>query len=233
MALWKDLGKGKSYSADGFSETVEVFPPAEIESPKIQLAERKKADKDESLIGVGFTVEGKIEGKGDVRIAGHFKGDVQVKGNLVVESGGLIAGEIKADTVTIGGHVDGNIDASDQVNLLDSAQFVGDLKAPTLTVASGSRMRGRVEFGWEEQGERRNENKKTTEKGQDRPVSIRKSADLPLEETPMEETRICPHCKATTLKSAVSCPVCRHLLKLAPDQSTPKERREAAPAAPR
>jgi len=26
----------------------------------------------------------------------------------------------------------------------------GDLKAGTLTVASGSRMRGRVEFGWDE-----------------------------------------------------------------------------------
>lgn len=232
MALWKDLGKGKSYTADGFSETVEVFPPAEIESLKTQPAERKKAGRDESLIGVGFTVEGKIEGEGDVRIAGHFKGDVQVKGNLVIEIGGLVAGEIKADTVTLGGHVEGNINASDQVNLLDSAQLVGDLKAPSLTVASGSKMRGRVEFGWDGQGGKRNENK-ATEKGQDRPVSIKKSADLPLEETRIEETRICPHCKATTSKGAVSCPVCRHLLKSAPDPSVSKDRKEVAPAAQR
>jgi hypothetical protein len=31
---------------------------------------------------------------------------------------------------------------------MESAQMVGDLKAATLTVASGSRMRGHVEFGW-------------------------------------------------------------------------------------
>jgi hypothetical protein len=27
------------------------------------------------------------------------------------------------------------------------------------------------------------------------------------------ETRICPHCKATILKSALSCPACNHVLK--------------------
>lgn len=27
------------------------------------------------------------------------------------------------------------------------------------------------------------------------------------------ETRVCPHCKATILKSATSCPACRHVLK--------------------
>jgi hypothetical protein len=27
------------------------------------------------------------------------------------------------------------------------------------------------------------------------------------------ESRICPHCKATILKSSVSCPLCRHVLR--------------------
>jgi hypothetical protein len=27
------------------------------------------------------------------------------------------------------------------------------------------------------------------------------------------ESRICPHCKATILKSSVSCPTCRHVLR--------------------
>ncbi|HXG50683.1 MAG TPA: hypothetical protein VNN77_04645 [candidate division Zixibacteria bacterium] len=29
------------------------------------------------------------------------------------------------------------------------------------------------------------------------------------------ESRICPHCKATILKSAVSCPICQHALRFA------------------
>jgi hypothetical protein len=27
------------------------------------------------------------------------------------------------------------------------------------------------------------------------------------------ESRLCPHCKATILKSSVACPLCRHLLR--------------------
>ncbi|MBI2174605.1 MAG: polymer-forming cytoskeletal protein, partial [Candidatus Omnitrophica bacterium] len=99
------------------------------------------------MIGVGLAIEGKIEGEGDVRIAGNFKGDVRVKGNLIVEAGA----HISADTVTVGGQVDGNINASTQVKRLESGQLIGDLKAKSLTVAAGSRMRGRVEFGWDEQ----------------------------------------------------------------------------------
>lgn len=29
------------------------------------------------------------------------------------------------------------------------------------------------------------------------------------------ESRSCPHCKATILKSATSCPICRHMLRAA------------------
>ena len=37
-----------------------------------------------------------------------------------------------------------------RVELLASGILVGDLNADSLTVAAGSRMRGRVEFGWTE-----------------------------------------------------------------------------------
>jgi len=30
------------------------------------------------------------------------------------------------------------------------------------------------------------------------------------------ESRTCPHCKATILKSSISCPLCRHVLRFAP-----------------
>ncbi|HWO40828.1 MAG TPA: hypothetical protein VNO43_03390 [Candidatus Eisenbacteria bacterium] len=30
------------------------------------------------------------------------------------------------------------------------------------------------------------------------------------------ESRTCPHCKATILKSSVFCPLCRHVLRFAP-----------------
>jgi cytoskeletal protein CcmA (bactofilin family) len=55
---------------------------------------------------------------------------------------------VRANSVTIGGEVEGNIESAASVEMLSTGVLTGDLKAGTLTVASGSRMRGKVEFGW-------------------------------------------------------------------------------------
>jgi cytoskeletal protein CcmA (bactofilin family) len=102
----------------------------------------------ESVIASDLVIEGKIEGSGHVRIAGKFKGDVHVQGNLTIENGAQLTGEVRADAVIVGGELSGNIEAATRVELLQTGVLNGDLKAGSLTVAAGSRMRGRVEFGW-------------------------------------------------------------------------------------
>jgi len=102
----------------------------------------------ESVFGPDVSIEGKIEGETAVRIAGKFKGDIQIKGDLNIEKGARIAAKIHAANVSISGDLDGNLTATGQVKLLESGQIIGDLKASSLTVASGSRMRGHVEFGF-------------------------------------------------------------------------------------
>ncbi|MGH8228034.1 MAG: bactofilin family protein [Steroidobacteraceae bacterium] len=111
---------------------------------------RERAEARESLIAADLTIEGKIEGSGHVRIAGSFKGDVHVQGNLTIEAGARLTGQVRANTVTVGGELHGNIDAAARVELLETGLVAGDVKASSLTVAAGSRMRGQVEFGWEE-----------------------------------------------------------------------------------
>jgi cytoskeletal protein CcmA (bactofilin family) len=106
----------------------------------------------ESVLSAELTIEGKIEGAGHVRIAGRFKGDVHVQGNVTIEQGAVVTGEVKAEIVIIAGQLDGNVDASLRVELLSTGLLNGDLKAGSLTVAAGSRMRGRAEFGWNEKG---------------------------------------------------------------------------------
>ncbi len=103
-----------------------------------------------SLVAAGLTIEGKIDGSGHVRIAGRFNGEVHVRGDLTVEQGAQISGEIRAETMVVGGEVEGNIPATARVELSESGVLTGDLKASSLTVAAGSRMRGKVEFGWDE-----------------------------------------------------------------------------------
>ncbi|HEY0528222.1 MAG TPA: polymer-forming cytoskeletal protein [Gemmatimonadaceae bacterium] len=126
---------------DTFSTPAPSFEPA----PRPRSADRK-----ETVIAAGLTIDGKIEGAGHVRMAGRFKGDVNVDGDLTIEPGAQITGSVRASTVTIAGDLEGNIDGAERVELLASGVLKGDLKAGSLTVASGSRMRGNVSFGWDE-----------------------------------------------------------------------------------
>lgn len=104
----------------------------------------------ESILAAGLTIEGKIEGNGNIRVAGRFKGNVNVKGELMIEPGASIDGEVKAETVLVGGEVHGHIVAKSRVEFKESGTLIGDLKAGSLIVAAGSKMRGKVEFGWKE-----------------------------------------------------------------------------------
>jgi cytoskeletal protein CcmA (bactofilin family) len=143
MAVWNQTTPEESKDK---SPATPVMP---VQSTPISTAkESAPKTRGESIFGTGVTIEGKIEGDADVRIAGKFKGEIQVKGDLNIEKGARLAAKISAANVTIGGELEGNVVASAQVKLLESGQLLGDLKASTLTVAAGSRMRGHVEFGW-------------------------------------------------------------------------------------
>jgi cytoskeletal protein CcmA (bactofilin family) len=162
MALWKETGSNPSPSASGTpaagtASTVTEFhkPP---ERPAVEPATaadtaRRPAVRTtgtESVIAAELAIEGKIVGGGDVRIAGRFKGDVQVDGNFRIDQGARLEGLVRAGVVVVGGELQGNIDAAKQVDVLSTGVIVGDVKAASITVAAGSRMRGHVEFGWEE-----------------------------------------------------------------------------------
>jgi cytoskeletal protein CcmA (bactofilin family) len=99
-----------------------------------------------------ITIEGKIEGAGHVRLAGKFKGDVNVQGDLTIENNAKLNGSVRAKKITVAGELEGNIESASQVELQQSGVLIGDLKAGSLTVAAGSRMRGQVEFGWDDNG---------------------------------------------------------------------------------
>ena len=146
MVVWNQPAQERQ------EETPRVEPPttahavlAPVPAPVVKEIAPKAR---ESILGPGDAIEGTIEGDADLRIAGKFKGDIQIKGDISIEKGAYIAAKIDAAIVTIAGALEGNVVASSQVRLLESGQLIGDLKAPTLTVAAGSRMRGHVEFGW-------------------------------------------------------------------------------------
>jgi cytoskeletal protein CcmA (bactofilin family) len=131
-------------------ERTNVAPLSPEAARRPPVKETPRGDMKESVIASDLTIEGKIIGSGHVRIAGRFKGDVQVDGNVTLDSGAHLEGQVKASVVVVGGELLGNIDNAKRVELLEGGVISGDVKAGSLTVAAGSRMRGQVEFGWDD-----------------------------------------------------------------------------------
>jgi len=159
MALWKEnmsskpsptalpdiKDAGRFEAAPATADFVAAPAPTPVK-PRMETDRPRK----ESLIAADLTIEGKIEGAGSVRIAGRFKGDVNVQGDLTIEAGAKLTGGVRAKRVIIAGELEGNIDGAQRVELLEGGVLIGDVKAGSLTVAAGSRMRGQADFGWED-----------------------------------------------------------------------------------
>ena len=162
MAFFKDTAGGAREPGSPPLEALQRAPaaaapdtlrrPAERAETRTESRTEPGAESKESFFAAGLTIEGKIEGAGHVRIAGRFKGDVNVQGNLTIDGGAHLTGQVRAKNVIVAGELHGNIDGAERVELLSTGLLIGDLKVGSLTVAAGSRMRGQVEFGWGEKG---------------------------------------------------------------------------------
>ena len=157
MAIWKESTATRlpPMPTPETKEPVRFDAPPKPEIAPAPMARVETAQpRKESVIASDLTIEGKIEGGGSVRIAGKFKGDVNVQGDLTIEAGAKLTGAVRADKVTIAGELEGNVEQASLVDLQHSAVVVGDVKAASLTVAAGARLRGQAEFGWDEKGSR-------------------------------------------------------------------------------
>jgi cytoskeletal protein CcmA (bactofilin family) len=155
MAIFNQQPAAKKEAASFTPDTppFREAPNTAASEPAVTPAAPRRASEPqskESLIASDITIEGKIEGTGHVRIAGRFKGDVNVQGDLTIEAGAKLSGGVRAKRVVIAGELEGNIEGAERVELLEGGVLIGDVKAGSLTVAAGSRMRGQADFGWED-----------------------------------------------------------------------------------
>lgn len=156
MSLWKENTVAKPAPDPTYTPAFEPKEPARVETaPKPEPPRAAPAPaavpttgpRKESLIAADVTIEGKIEGGGSVRIAGKFKGDVNVQGDLTIEAGAKLTGSVRADKVVISGELEGNVLGASSIDLQQTGVVVGDLKSRSLAVAAGATMRGKAEFG--------------------------------------------------------------------------------------
>jgi cytoskeletal protein CcmA (bactofilin family) len=150
MALWDKPESGPAAPPAGNPLASSALSQDTTAKP----APKERTEMKESLIASGLTIEGKINGNGHVRVAGKFKGDIQVEGNVHIDAGAKVEGQVKASEVIVSGELQGNIESAKRVELQQGGTINGDVKAGSLTVAAGARMRGSVDFGFDEASSR-------------------------------------------------------------------------------
>ncbi|MGH7284729.1 MAG: bactofilin family protein, partial [Polyangiaceae bacterium] len=100
---------------------------------------------DVAILGRSTHVRGRVTGAASVEIAGRVDGEVDVSGDVTVESGGLVGANVSGRRLVIRGAIKGDLTGSESIALEDGAKVVGDVRAPRIAIAQGALLRGYVQ----------------------------------------------------------------------------------------
>jgi cytoskeletal protein CcmA (bactofilin family) len=98
-----------------------------------------------TVISRSAHVRGRVSGDSNLEIHGRVDGEVDVTGELVVDTHALVAANLTARRLIIRGAVKGDLTAVEGVVLEDGARVVGDVRAPRISIAPGALLRGYVQ----------------------------------------------------------------------------------------
>ncbi len=99
-----------------------------------------------TTIAPGTKVKGSVTGKAPLRIEGQLDGKVLLDGLVTVAKGGLVTGEVKADTVQVSGKLIGNVTGRERVEVLAGGSLEGDVSSPRFVIIEGAFYKGNVEM---------------------------------------------------------------------------------------
>lgn len=95
-----------------------------------------------TILGRGSSFEGKLTFEGTVRIDGHFAGEINTDGTLIIGESAQVEANIQAAIVVVHGRVRGDVVASESMEIRSPARVEGNLSTPNLTIEKGSFFEG-------------------------------------------------------------------------------------------
>lgn len=99
-----------------------------------------------TIIADDVEINGSIKCSGSIKMAGKINGDVTTAGDVSVEKGAAIKGNVVAASVVVHGMIKGNITAKERIELKGSARVSGDIRARRLVVEEGVSLVGKSEI---------------------------------------------------------------------------------------
>lgn len=95
-----------------------------------------------NILGNGTTLTGELKSNGDFRIDGILKGNIEVKGKLVVGASGSVEGEVICQNADISGEIKGKISVSETLTLKSTARLFGEITTSKLAIEPDAQFTG-------------------------------------------------------------------------------------------
>jgi cytoskeletal protein CcmA (bactofilin family) len=111
-----------------------------------KTSETQSAEKLNRIVS-GTDIEGVVNSDSNIRIDGNVKGDIHVKGRLVVGATGTIRGEVVCENADIEGQVTGKITVNGLLSLKSTARLDCDIQTKKLAIEPGAVFTGKCEMG--------------------------------------------------------------------------------------
>ena len=90
----------------------------------------------------GTEIVGDVNSQGDLRLDGFLKGNLNIKGRVVVGKTGKVVGTITCKNAEINGWVEGKMLVSELLSLTESSNVKGDLMINKLNIQPGCKFTG-------------------------------------------------------------------------------------------
>jgi cytoskeletal protein CcmA (bactofilin family) len=96
------------------------------------------------VLGEGISWQGKMSGRGGVRIEGAFDGEISIRGLVVIAERGRVTSEhIRAETIVIAGSVKGDITAQ-KVEIARTGRVWGSVVTSSFATDEGAFLKGQI-----------------------------------------------------------------------------------------
>ncbi|MCR5482342.1 MAG: polymer-forming cytoskeletal protein [Clostridia bacterium] len=137
-------------SAQGSGETTRITANMVVigditSTDRVDIFGRVRGDiQTEDDIVLEGVVEGGISGRNMLLQGSALRGNVLASGDVAIESGSVIVGNVQAENVKLDGKVKGNLFVEQMTQLTENALLVGDVETTGVAASVGSRIRGNI-----------------------------------------------------------------------------------------
>jgi len=100
---------------------------------------------EESVLGAGTEITGRVSGEGSLRLEGSLRGEIVMGGDAEIGAQGSLEGSLQAAAVDIAGSVIGDVHARGPIWIRSGALVRGELHADEITIEPGARVSVRLE----------------------------------------------------------------------------------------